>query len=80
MTEPVHPADLQRDDGIRDRFRWDRFASPRFVTFGMMLALVVIVLTSGRPDIVTRETAERVGYATVGTARAVADTLSASGR
>lgn len=37
-------------DGVRDAFRWARFAEPRFLAAGLLLALVVILISSQDPS------------------------------
>lgn len=48
MTEPYNLLDTPVDDGVRDPFRWSRFAEPAFLTIGTLLLLLLIV-AAGRP-------------------------------
>ena len=47
---PAHASDAPPHDGIRDRFGWGRFASPGFLTTGVVLVVAIIVIGSLPPE------------------------------
>lgn len=47
---PSYAADPPPHDGVRDRFGWGRFASPGFLTTGVVLVVAIIVIGSLPPE------------------------------